>query len=96
MTTLNKLLATGTLIATVAGGALAVSAVPASADVVCNRYNECWRVNQRYTTYPPHLGVTFHDDAWREQNKHAHYHWRKDRDDDRGYYSHGSWHSFSK
>ena len=96
MNNLKKALATGAFVAAAAGGALAVSATSASAEVACNRYNECWRVTQHYTTYPSHLGVTFHDDAWREQNRHAHYHWRKDRDDDRGYYSNGRWHSFSK
>jgi len=40
------------------------------------------------------LRVTFHDDAWREHQRKGHYHWRTDRDDDRGYYAHGKWHSF--
>jgi hypothetical protein len=96
MKNLNKTLAAGTLIAAVSGGALALSATSASADVACNRYGECWRVTQRYTTYPSNLGVTFHDDAWRQQNRHGQYHWRKDRTDDQGYYSHGHWRRFDK
>jgi hypothetical protein len=96
MKNLKKTLAAGALIAAVSGGALALSATSASADVACNRYGECWRVTQRYTTYPSNLGVTFHDDAWREQNRHGRYHWRKDRSDDQGYYSHGHWRRFDR
>jgi hypothetical protein len=94
MKNLKKTLAAGALVATVAGGAMALSATSASADVACNRYGECWRVTQRYATYPRNLGVTFHDDAWREQNRHGRYHWRRDRTDDQGYYSRGHWRRF--
>jgi hypothetical protein len=93
MKTLHKALAAGALIGSLAAGALALSATSASADVACNRYGECWRVTQRYTTYPSNLRVTFHDDAWREAHR-RHYHWRHDRDDDHGYYSHGRWRTF--
>lgn len=96
MRNLKKTLAAGALVAAVAGGAMALSATSASADVACNRYGECWRVAQRYTTYPRNLGVTFHDDAWREQNRHGHYRWRKDRPDDQGYYSRGHWRRFER
>jgi len=81
------------LIGVVAGGALAAASVPALADVACNRWGECWHVNNHYTNYPAQLGVVFHDDAWRAAH-HSHYHWRADRPDDHGYYSHGSWHPF--
>jgi len=94
MKTLHKALAAGALIGSMAAGALALSATSASADVACNRYGECWRVAERYTTYPRHLGVRFHDDAWREQHRRGHYRWRRDRDDDHGYYSHGRWRTF--
>lgn len=95
MKTLTKTLALGALAAS-AGGALALSATAASADIACNRYGECWRVTERYTTYPPRLGVRFHDDAWRERHRHGHYRWRSDRDDDHGYYYRGEWRSFSR
>lgn len=94
MSTLTKALAAGAYIAAVAGGAFVASATPASADVACNRYGECWRVHERYTTYPPRLGVRFYDDAWRDHHRHGHYRWRRDRDDDHGYYSHGAWRPF--
>ena len=93
MTVIKSTLAASLLAASVAAGALAAFATPAAADVACNRYGECWRVKEHYTTYPANLGVTFHDDAWREHHGKGH-HWRKDRDDDRGYYAHGRWHSF--
>jgi hydroxyethylthiazole kinase-like sugar kinase family protein len=96
MKNLNKTLAAGALFAAVTGSALALSATSASADVACNRYGECWRVAQRYTAYPSNLGVTFHDDAWRAQNRNGHYRWRKDRTDDQGYYSRGHWRRFDK
>ena len=94
MKTLKNNLAAGVLAASVAAGALATFATPAAADVACNRYGECWRVKEHYTTYPADLRVTFHDDAWREHQRKGHYHWRADRDDDHGYYAHGKWHSF--
>jgi hypothetical protein len=96
MNTFKKTLATGALLASLAGGAVAFSATSASAYVACNRYGECWRVRERYTTYPNTLGMVFYDDAWWQQHRHNHhYHWRKDRDDDdRGYYLHGHWRTF--
>ena len=94
MTRLKSALATGALIATVAGGFLAASATAASADMACNRYGECWTVREHYTTYPSALGVIFHDDAWRTEHSGRHWHYRADRPDDHGYYSHGSWRSF--
>jgi hypothetical protein len=96
MRNLKKTLAAGALVAAVAGGAMALSATTASADVACNRYGECWRVAQRYTSYPRNLGITFHDDSWRDQNRHGHYRWRKDRADDQGYYSRGHWRRFER
>jgi hypothetical protein len=96
MNTFRKSLAAAGLVATAAGAALALSATPASADVACNRYGECWRVREHYSNYPANLRVMFHDDAWWEQNRRGHYHWRKDRADDHGYYSRGRWRSFER
>ena len=79
--------------ALLAGGTLAATATTASADVACNRFGECWRVHERYTTYPPNLRVRFYDDAWRDAHR-RHYHWRADRDDDHGYYYRGVWRPF--
>jgi hypothetical protein len=94
VTKLKSVLAKSALIATIAGGILAASATVASADVACNRWGECWTVRDHYTTYPATLGVTFHDDAWREAHRTGHYHWRDDRPDDHGYYEHNVWHPF--
>jgi hypothetical protein len=94
VTKLKSVLAKSALIATIAGGILAASATVASANVACNRWGECWTVRDHYTTYPATLGVTFHDDAWREAHRTGHYHWRDDRPDDHGYYEHNVWHPF--
>lgn len=93
MKTLTKTLAAGAFVASVAAGALVLSATSASADVACNRYGECWHVTQHYTFYPSDLGVRFYDDAWRDHHRHG-YHWRRDRDDDHGYWFHGRWRPF--
>ena len=93
MNRLKSALVKGALISAVAGGALAATTVPALADVACNRWGECWRVHDHYTNYPAELGVVFHDDGWRGHHRHG-YHWRSDRPDDHGYYSHGAWHPF--
>ncbi len=89
-----SLAAKGALFALAATGAFAVTSTPASADVACNRWGECWRVRDHYTTYPPNLGVIFHGDDWRRAHRRGHWRWRHDRDDDHGYYSHGQWHRF--
>jgi hypothetical protein len=89
---MNKnLLKTAAMGAVIAVGALAATA--ASADVACNRYGECWKVQERYTTYPSTLGIIFHDDAWRAAHP-KHYHWRADQANDHGYYRNGVWIAF--
>ncbi len=83
------------LIAAMAASALTATATAASADVACNRYGECWHVKDHYTNYPAAVGVTFHDEAWYASHRHdRRTHWRQDRDDDHGYYAHGTWHPF--
>jgi hypothetical protein len=94
MTGLKSTLVKGALIAAVAAGTLAVTASSASAYVACNRFGECWRVKERYTTYPADLRVRFHDDAWRDRHQTGRWHWQADRDNDHGYWSHGEWHAF--
>ena len=92
MTRLKTALATGAMVSVMAAGMLA-AATPASADVACNRFGECWRVHDRTFAYPGGLGVTYHEDAWWD-NHHPHrYHWRNDHDG-RGYYRHGVWIAF--
>jgi hypothetical protein len=90
----KSLLAKGVLATVVAAGALSAAA-PAFAEIACNRWGECWRVSERYTYYPPNLGVTFHDDDWWRDHHHR-YHMRRDRDDDHGYYMHGRWRAFDR
>jgi hypothetical protein len=94
VTNLKSVLAKSALIITVAGGVLAASATVASADVACNRFGECWTVRDHYTNYPAAVGVVFHDDAWRAAHRTGRWHWRADRPDDHGYYSHNVWRPF--
>ena len=83
-------------LAVISGGSLA-STTTASADtvttyVVCNRFDECWRVHHHYT-YPEGVGVVYHDADWYEANRaDARWHWLHDPDNDRGYYDEtGTW-----
>jgi hypothetical protein len=84
------------LVAAVALGAFA--AMPARAAdsyVVCNQWNECWRVHERYTDYPKDAQVTYHDEAWRSAHEHdTHWKWLSDPADDHGWYDRdGAWHA---
>jgi hypothetical protein len=95
----TKSLKSGALAAILAAGTVAVTAATASADVACNSYGECWTTKQRYEVkiYPPELGIQFYGNDWRKAHERdERYHWMKDRDDDRGYYSHGEWHAIQK
>ncbi len=100
-----SLLGAGALVATLAAGSLAVSGasaqtvvVPAAkVYVVCNRYNECWRVHQRYTFYPADERIVYRDDAWWARHEHDKV-WRElpDPSDDHGWYdSDGNWHAYA-
>jgi hypothetical protein len=86
-----------TMLASVVGAAVALgglaASTTASADVACNRFNECWHVHERYTTYPADVGVVFYDEDWAKAHRHG-YHWFKDRADDHGYWAHGHWTDF--
>ncbi|HEY5071826.1 MAG TPA: hypothetical protein VII63_07310 [Caulobacteraceae bacterium] len=93
MANLKTLLKTGALGVIVAGGVLASTA--ASADIACNRWHECWRVKERYTNYPPAARVVFYGDEWRATHARG-YRWRRDRDDDHGYYQNGRWIAFAR
>jgi hypothetical protein len=82
-------LATAALASSViAAGALAMASA-ASAEVVCNQWNECWHVHHYTNDYPADVGIVVHPDDWRGH----HYHWRADRDD-HGYYRNGVWVTF--
>jgi len=76
--------------AIVGAGALAATAGTASAYVACNRYGDCWHVNERYN-YRPHFGIRVHDDNWRWR-AHERYRWREH--EGRGYWRRGVWVTF--
>jgi hypothetical protein len=65
--------------------------------VVCNQYDECWRVHEHLNTYPGDVHITWHDDAWYQAHQHdSHWRWLADPSDDHGWYDReGNWHAFS-
>jgi hypothetical protein len=96
--TIRKLMTTGAVAALLGIGALAVSSTAADARTVCNRYGDCWHVDNTYR-YPRSLGVRFYGDDWRNRHHwdrddwrwhHHNYHWRHDHDG-RGYWRNGIW-----
>jgi|GEM_PF-2317562 len=97
MTVSKTALATGVMIASIAAAALAATSASAATTVVCNRWNECWKVHERYTTYPADARIVFHDDAWYVKHQHdTRWRWQKDPDNDHGWYDKdGAWHPFA-
>ena len=95
MQSFKRSLSTAAFAAALGAGALFAGVPAAVADVACNSAGECWNTSHRYTEYPTNLGVQFYADDWRKSHeKDTHYHWMKDHDPDRGYYSGGEWHDF--
>lgn len=74
------------LAATLGAGALALSAVNASAAIVCNG-NVCWHTHESYA-YPPEAGVIVHPDDWR-WGPSEHFIWREH--EGRGYWRGERW-----
>jgi hypothetical protein len=69
---------------------MALSAMPASAEVVCNRAGECWHADHHYR-YGSTAGVMVHPDDWYfHQRWDEHHRWR-DYHEGRGYYREGVW-----
>lgn len=95
---MSKVAASLSCLAVICGGPLASTTASAdtvtSTSVVCNRFDQCWRVHHHYT-YPPSVGVVYHDADWWDANQaDTRYHFRADPDNDRGYYDEaGTWRS---
>ncbi len=82
MTSLTK-----TVLGATAGvGLLAVSAVSASAAIVCSG-NVCWHTHETYT-YPPAARVIVHPDSWR-WGPSERFSWREH--EGRGYWRGDDW-----
>jgi hypothetical protein len=99
MTLSKSALAKGAIAGLVAAVSIAGStAAAAKTYVVCNRWDECWRVHEHYTTYPSDVRIVYHDDAWwaaHEHDKDWHYRLLTDPSDDHGWYDKdGVWHPF--
>jgi hypothetical protein len=65
---------------------LTVSAVSASAAVVCSD-RACWHTTERHE-YPAHARVVVHEDNWK-WGRHEHYRWREH--EGRGYWNGSHW-----
>ena len=101
----KSFLVNGVLVAVIAAGTASCASwsdrpapisTAANSYVVCNAYNECWRVHERYTTYPSDQRVIYHDDAWWGANQHdTQWHFEADPTDDHGFYDKdGLWRAF--
>lgn len=62
--------------------------------IVCNQYDECWKVHKKYV-YPSDQQIVMHDSDWYDAHRSdANLHWQSDPADDRGWYERdGNWHS---
>lgn len=90
----RTLLRAGSVAFVLGAVASVAGAVPAAAFVACNNDGDCWHTSQRYDTYPAGLSIQFHSDSWRRHH-HGNFRWH-DRDDDHGYFDHGTWHGFDQ
>jgi hypothetical protein len=93
----TKSILKGAFVAALAAGSMIATGAAAATYVVCNTYNECWKVHQRYHDYPADLHVTFHNEAWWAANQRvARWHWEADPTDDHGWYDKtGVWVAFT-
>jgi hypothetical protein len=96
MKTIKPMLLQSAIAATIALGSLAATAAHADSYVACNRWGSCWKVQDRYTEYPPEARVVIRDEAWRAAHEHdSHWRWMSDPADDKGWYDRdGNWHPF--
>ncbi len=77
------------LVAALLGGALALTATAASAEIACNSEGDCWHVKESHFYRSEH-GVIVHPDDWRWADRdHDRYHWREH--EGRGYWREGRW-----
>src|SRR5579871_5442952 len=90
MKTFGKYLATAGVAAVMGAATLAVTSVPASAEIICNRRGDCWHAREHYD-YRPEFGITVHPDDW-SWRRHEHYRWREH--EGRGYWRNGVWLTF--
>lgn len=79
-----------------AGVVLTATAASAKSYVVCNQWDECWKVHRHDIKFPGDVHIVFHDDAWYAAHEHdAHVRWLADPTTDEGWYDQdGVWHAF--
>ena len=91
---MKKLVLPAAAAAIIGGAVLTISAIPAWAEIVCNRDDpaDCWHVRDHYD-YQPSFGLTIHPDDWRwEDRDRDHYRWHEH--EGRGYWRNGLWVTF--
>ena len=91
MALLKTAVVSGVLIAAISGIAAPVGSA-VSANVVCNRWGDCWHVRDQLA-YPAGVGMTFHSDAWGFAHRTGPWRWRSD-GFDRGAYRNVVWIAF--
>jgi hypothetical protein len=89
MTRLGKFLAPAACAILIAA-ALLTGTSPASAQIACSKFGECWHVREYYV-FRPEFGITIHPDKWRP-DRHEHVRWRDHAG--RGYWHDGIWINF--
>jgi hypothetical protein len=85
MRKLTTLAASAALASIMTVGLWSATSVTASAETVCNRWHECWHVDNHYD-YPANVGIVVRPDGWHGR----HYHWRHAHPG-HGYYRSGVW-----
>jgi hypothetical protein len=96
----KSILLAGLMTASLAAGAFVATNAAAESHtyVACNRYDECWKVKEKYSRYPTEEGVVFRDNTWYAAHEHdAHVRWMDvPSENDAGYFDRsGDWHAFS-
>jgi len=89
MRVLKSALLTGVMVTAMAAGTLVASGAAAASTtyVACNRYNECWKVHEKYDRYPADEQVIVRDGGWYDSHEHdAKLRWLNDPANDAGYY----------
>src|SRR4029077_9372895 len=80
-------LATGAVAAAMTLGTLVVTAAPASAHVVCNRWGHCWNTHRYY--YPAYYGGPYYDPYYDYDDYYGPYYGRPYYGPGYGYYGYG-------
>ena len=82
-------LLTGAMLTAMAAGTLVASGAAAASTtyVACNRYNECWKVHEKYDRYPADERIVIRSSGWYDAHQHdTQLRWLNDPANDAGFY----------